>query len=121
MSIFALAADMNMAACTAVYGEDGGVMYTPAGSDAAVQVPGIFDRNFTMVDDSGEVPTRTTKPVLSLRKSDLDALGLGEPETESTVVIGVEEFEVVEVHPDGEAEYRLVLMIKAADEGDDDA
>lgn len=101
-------ADVSGAAQHAVFGDT--VAYTVAATDEEYSISGIFDAAHTLVENTGEVPVETVKPVLSLQQSEIAAAEMPQPKRGDTVVIGATQYRVVEVMPDGRAEVRLVLQ-----------
>lgn len=88
------------------------VTYCPRSSSAFI-IDAIFDEAHTVVDNSGEVPFETVKPVLSIATADLRKAGHGDPKRGDTVVIRSKTYSIAEIMPDGRAEVRLVLALGA--------
>jgi hypothetical protein len=112
VSLFDRHIDDAMGVCNAVFGDAGHVYRPAAGGEYTVD--GIFEKSHALVDASGEVPVEVRKPMLCVRKSDLDAQSAPQPEQGDVFVIGGTEYEVELPQDDGHAEVRLVLMQRGA-------
>jgi len=75
----------------------------------AFDIVGIFDANHVVIDNSGEVPQESVKPVVGIAWLDLRAAGRPSPKRRDEVTIRGIKYSIAEVMDDGHAEVRLVL------------
>jgi len=96
-----------MTQCETLYGQT--VLYTPQTTGVPVPVVAIFEAAAAVVEVDGEVQVESRKPVIRMRKKNLDDAGI-DPEHEDTVQVEGLNYRVVETQPDGHAEIMLILM-----------
>lgn len=113
MSDFDNLIDEAMEACVDQFGDV--VSYIPEGSETRHAVHAIFDEAQTVIDTSGEAPVETRAPVLSVRLSEFDKLGVRRPDIDDHFVINGKIYIVVLNPQDGWSESRLVLQCEGED------
>lgn len=87
-------------AITAALGEP--VTYTPTGGQA-VEVRGVFTRDYLPVGPDGQIQAESAAPVVTLKAEDCP-----DPKQGDAFTIGLDDFTAVEVQPDGRG---LVVFI----------
>lgn len=95
--------DTIMKTAVGTFGVD--VTYTPDGEDA-VEIKGVFTRDYAQIPTGGGTPVSGFRSVLDIRLADL---GDAEANQGDTLTIGDDSFEVTDVQEDGGAGARLIL------------
>lgn len=88
-------------AITSALGEP--VTYTPSGGQA-VEVRGVFTRDYLAIGQDGQIQTESASPAVTLKAADCPNAAQGDAFT-----IGAETFTAVEVQPDGRGLVVFVL------------
>ncbi|MBQ8465719.1 MAG: hypothetical protein IJ545_06895 [Alphaproteobacteria bacterium] len=99
--------DLCMDCCLDYYGDP--IVFLPAESEAKYKMVGILDEAVNVLDTSGEVPVETPMPVLSVKLSDFDALGIRRPIQHDQFVVKGNLYTVTRQPEDGWSESRIVL------------
>lgn len=114
MSLFTRMVDQGvMGACLYMFGDSISYAFKEAPDDFFV-ITGIFEAEGVVVDMAGEIPVETRRPVLCIRKTDFTNAGWRLPKQNDLARINGVDYSVVEATQtdDGQAEMRLVLMLK---------
>lgn len=86
------------------------VTYHPR-TGGSYSINGIFDAAHAVIDNSGEVPHETLKPVLGIAWRDLRSANRAPPVRGDSVTIDGKRYSISEIMDDGHAEVRLVLSM----------
>lgn len=104
--------DLCMDCCLDYFGDP--AIYKPADSDKEYNLTAILDENVGVVDTSGEIPVETPMPVISVKLSDFDKLGVRHPQQDDQFVIKGKLYTVTKQPEDGWSESRIVLFCEGA-------
>ena len=111
-SIFENQIDKAMGVCVKQFGD--ACVYIPAEGEKEYDIYAIFEEAETIIYYSGEVPVETRAPVLGVRLSDFEKLGVRKPKQNDRFKIKGKLYIVVQKPQDGWSESRLVLFCKGA-------
>ena len=99
--------DLCMDCCLDYYGDP--IVFISAETGMEYKMTGILDEAVSILDTSGEVPIETPMPVLSVKLSDFDKLGIKRPVQGDQFVVKNKLYEVARQPEDGWSESRIVL------------
>ncbi len=99
--------NLAMDCCLDYYGDE--IIYMPE-AGGSYDMVGILDEAVSVVDTSGEIAIETAKPVLSVKISDFDDLGVEHPKQDDKFVIKGKLYSVTHQPEDGWSESRIVLF-----------
>ena len=99
--------DLCMDHCLDYFGDP--VVFMPQ-TGGKYNMTGILDENVSTIDTSGEIPIETPMPVLSIKLSDFDRLGVSRPVQGDNFVIKGKIYEVTRDPEDGWSESRITLF-----------
>lgn len=99
--------DMVMDCCLDYFGDP--IVFLPS-EGGEYKMSGILDEAVSVVDTSGEVPVETSMPVLSVKLSNFDDLGVNHPIQDDQFIIKGKIYTVTRQPEDGWSESRIVLF-----------
>ena len=104
--------DLCIDCCLDYYGDR--IIFIPAETGKEYKMTGILDEAVNILDTTGEVPIETPMPVLSVKLSEFDKLGIERPVQGDQFVIKNKLYEVTRQPEDGWSESRIVLYCEGA-------
>lgn len=103
--------DMVMDCCLDYFGDP--IVFMPS-EGGEYKMSGIFDEAVSVFDTSGEVPIETSMPVLSVKLSDFDNIGVNRPIQDDQFIVKGKIYTVTRQPEDGWSESRVVLFCEGS-------